>query len=104
MTKYLLAYKGGSMPATDEERQAVMAAWGQWFGALGTAVVDGGNPFGQSRAVAAAGSRSDGASSSLSGYSVLQAESLDAAAKMAAGCPVLKGGGTVDVYETINVM
>ena len=104
MTKYLLAYKGGGMPATEQERQAVMAAWGQWFGALGTAVVDGGNPFGKSRAVAATGARGDGASSSLTGYSVLQAESLDAAAKLAAGCPILKGGGTVDVYETINVM
>jgi hypothetical protein len=104
MTKYLLAYRGGSMPATDQERQATMAAWGQWFGVLGSAVVDGGNPFGQSRAVAATGSRGDGAASSLTGYSVLQAESLEAAAKMASGCPILKGGGAVDVYETINVM
>jgi len=104
MTKYLLAYKGGSMPATEQERQAVMAAWGQWFGALGAAVVDGGNPFGKSQAVAAGGARIGGASSSLTGYSVLQAESLDAAARLAAGCPILKGGGTVDVYETINVM
>lgn len=104
MTKYLFAYRGGGMPATEQEQQAAMAAWGQWFGTLGTAVVDGGNPFGQSRAVAATGARGNGAGSSLTGYSVLQAESLDAAAKLAAGCPILKSGGTVDVYETINVM
>jgi hypothetical protein len=104
MTKYLLAYKGGGTPASEQDRQAAMAAWGQWFGSLGAAVVDGGNPFGQSRAVSAGGGRGDGAGTALTGYSVLQAESLDAAAKMAAGCPILKSGGTVDVYETINVM
>ena len=103
MTKYLLAYKGGSIPASEQEQKAAMAAWGQWFGSLGTAVVDGGNPFGRSRAVAATGSRGDGASA-LTGYSVLQAESLEAAASLAAGCPILKNGGTGDVYETINVM
>jgi hypothetical protein len=25
-------------------------------------------------------------------------------ASLAAGCPIVKNGGTVDVYETINVM
>ena len=105
MTKYLLAYKGGGTPASEQDRQAAMAAWGQWFGSLGAAVVDGGNPFGRSRGIAAGGGRDEGAAgSALTGYSVLQAESLDAAARMAAGCPILKSGGTVDVYETVNVM
>ncbi|HSV65641.1 MAG TPA: hypothetical protein VLJ59_07020 [Mycobacteriales bacterium] len=28
MANYVLVYTGGSMPETDEERAAVMAAWG----------------------------------------------------------------------------
>jgi hypothetical protein len=40
----------------------------------------------------------------LSGYSVVSADSLDAATKMAAGCPVLTDGGIVEVYETFDVM
>ena len=66
MANFVLVYKGGGgMAATEAERQAVMAEWGQWFGALGQAIVDGGNPFGNSSSVAADGTVKDGASSSL---------------------------------------
>jgi hypothetical protein len=32
-----------------------MAAWGSWYGQLGQALVDGGNPFGPARSIAADG-------------------------------------------------
>ena len=104
MGKYVLAYKGGGMAATDEERQAAMAAWGNWFGTLGPAIVDAGNPFGPSATVGSRGALSDGASSGLTGYSVLNADSLAAAGELAKGCPVLSAGGSVEVYETFEVM
>ena len=44
MANYLLVYKGGSMPDDDVTQKAVMDAWGAWFGQLGDAVVDPGNP------------------------------------------------------------
>ena len=44
------------------------------------------------------------ATSELSGYSVLTADSLSGAAALAKGCPVLEHGGSVEVYETIDVM
>jgi hypothetical protein len=104
MGKYVLAYKGGGMAATEAEQQAAMEAWGAWFGSLGSAVVDGGNPFATSKVVASDGSVSDGDGSGLTGYSIVEADSLDAAAGMAKGCPILSGGGAVEVYQTINVM
>ncbi len=105
MANYLLAYKGGAgMAETDAERQAAMAAWGNWFGSMGEAVVDPGNPFGPSATVAADGSLNDGASSGLSGYSVLSADNLAAARELVKGCPVLAAGGSVEVYETFPVM
>jgi len=103
MANYLLAYTGGGMAETDAEREAAMAAWGQWFGQLGPAIVDAGNPFGPSVSVGAAGA--DGAAKTgLTGYTVLTADSLDAATELAKGCPVFANGGKVDVYETIPVM
>jgi hypothetical protein len=101
MGKYLFAYRGGMMADTDEQRQAVMQAWGQWFGELGQAIVDPGNPFAGSTSVDGNGGGS--VDSQLTGYSVIKADSLDAASALAKGCPVLKGGGSVDVYETIEV-
>lgn len=103
MGKYLLAYTGGSMAQTEEEQQEVMAAWGAWFGQLGQAVVDPGNPFGPSATVSG-GAVSEGGASSLTGYTVLSAESLQSAGELAKGCPVLSRGGSVEVYETFEVM
>ena len=100
MANYLLVYKGGRPSGGDP--QAAMAAWGKWFGQLGAAVVDGGAPFGPSKTVGGGGV-SEGASSSLTGYSVLKADNLAAAAALAKGCPVLGNGGSVEVYETVKM-
>ncbi len=102
MANYLLAYKGGSMAETPEAQEAAMQAWGEWFGTLGSAVVDMGAPFGASTAVQADGSTGT-TSAGLSGYSVLQADSLELAAKLAGGCPVFTSGGSVEVYEAIEM-
>ena len=102
MANYVFAYSGGKGVAADEaERNAQMARWGQWFGELGAAVVDGGAPTGIAKTVGAGGSVSDGGSRGLTGYSVVTADSLDSAVKLAQGCPVLEVGGAVDVYEAI---
>ncbi len=96
MGKFVLAYRGGGMAETDAEQEAVMQAWMGWFGSLGDAVVDGGNPFGASTSVGGGE-----AASGLTGYSIIEAGSLDAASELAAGCPVLDSGGSVDVYEAM---
>lgn len=101
MGNYVYAYRGGSMAATEQERETAMAAWGAWFGGLGDAVVDPGNPFGASKSVGAAANGTAG--SGLTGYSVVAADSLDAATALAEGCPVINSGGSVDVYETIAI-
>ena len=98
MAKFVLAYKGGGMAQTEEEREAAMQAWGAWFGGLGSAVVDAGNPFSSSKAVGGNGT------SGLTGYSILTADSLDAASKLAEDCPVLSNGGDVEVYEVLELM
>jgi hypothetical protein len=102
MANFVFAYSGGNgMSADPAEREQAMAAWGRWFGTLGEAVVDAGAPTGASKTVAANGSVSDGGSRGLNGYSVISADSLDAAVETAKGCPLLSNGGAVDVYETV---
>lgn len=101
MTNYVFAYRGGGGAPSPEEMEQVMAAWGAWFGTLGAALVDGGNPFGPSRTLHPDGSTTDGGGAELSGYSIVSAADLAAAADLAKGCPLLGSGGTVEVYETI---
>jgi hypothetical protein len=104
MANYVLVYKGGGMPETEAEQKAVMDAWGAWYGSLGESIIDGGNPFGPSASVATDGTVKDGAASGLTGYTIIKADSLPAASQMAKGCPILTGGGSIEVYETFNVM
>jgi len=106
MANYLLLYSGGGMPETPEEQVAVTKAWTDWFGSLGAAVVDGGNPFTPAaKHVGANGHIGDGPlGSPASGYSIVQADSLGAAVTIAQGCPIVKTGGQITVYETFNAM
>ncbi len=104
MANYLLVYHGGGMPETPEENQKVMAAWNSWFGELGGALVDGGNPVSQVKTIAPDGTVSEGTSHRPTGYSIIKADNLDAAVKLAKGCPVLQGGATVEVAETFAAM
>jgi hypothetical protein len=105
MGDYVLLYSGGSMPETEEEQAKVMQAWTSWFENLGAALKDGGNPFsGQAKSISTDGSISEGGSAPATGYSIIEADSLDAAVDLAKGCPVLQGGASVSVYETLKVM
>lgn len=102
MTRYLLSYHGGKMPETKEEGDRVMKAWGDWMGALGAALADGGNPTSRSKTIAANGSVSDGGGANpVAGYTIIEASDLDAAVKLAKGCPQLASGGSVEVSELI---
>ena len=102
MANFVFVYSGGKGVSEDEaERNEQYAQWGRWFEELGTAVVDGGAATGTAKTVEPGGSVSEGGSRGLTGYSIVSADSLDAAVELAKGCPVLEIGGTVDVYEAI---
>jgi hypothetical protein len=106
MAKYLFVYHGGGghKPGTKEEIAEVMNAWGQWFGSMGSAVIDGGNPVGKSTTVMGNGSIvNDGGANPASGYSLIEASSLDDAIAKAKGCPVLAEGGSVELAEAIDM-
>jgi hypothetical protein len=98
MAKFVYIYSGGKMPETPEEGQQVMAAWMSWMGGLGATITDQGNPFGASTSVSPKGI---GGTGTAGGYSTIEADSLEDAAKKADGCPILAAGGTVDVYEAV---
>ena len=104
MAKFLLVYRGGSAPETDEARAASMTAWTNWFTNLGPAVVDAGNPTSQGKTINADGSVSGDGRAAASGYSILSADSLDAALTMAKSCPIIGDGGSIDVCETFDIM
>jgi hypothetical protein len=106
MANFVLLYSGGSMPETQAEQAQVMQAWEAWFGKIGSALVDGGNPFTPvAKTIDKNGKVTDGPVGTLAtGYSIIKADSLDAAVALAKSCPVFLGGGNLSVYETFPVM
>ncbi len=103
MAKYIFAYHGGKAPSSPEEGEKVMAQWQAWFGGLGSAVIDGGNPVGMSKTVSGSGVADDGGANPISGFSLVEAADIDAAAAMAKDCPMIADGGSVEVAECFDM-
>ena len=94
MSEYVFAFRNRPDVTADD---AVEAAWAAWFAELGEKVASFGHRVGRAHMVG------DGPASpnALSGYVVVNADSLDDAVALAQGCPGLKSGGQVEVGETV---
>lgn len=104
MSNFLLLYHGGSRPEDPAEQAKSMEAWTAWFGELGSALVDGGNPASQTRQIAADGTVTQVNGGAPTGYSIIKAADMDSAVARAKGCPVLQGGASLQVVETLDMM
>ena len=103
MANYLLVYHGGAMPEGEAAMAEVTKAWTEWFGQLGDALVDGGNPASNVREIASNGAVTT-VQNGPTGYSIIKADDIDGAVALAKGCPVLQGGASLQVVETFNAM
>ena len=99
MSKFLLLMHFTGDYPTDEAGQTEMGqAWGAWYGSLGAAIVDAGGQGGQATAVTASGSTD--ASGQVTGYTIVEADDLDAAVEIAQRNPIVAGdSGSVDVIS-----
>jgi hypothetical protein len=100
MVNWLFVYYGGMMATTPEEQKKSMDAWKGWFGKLGKAIVDGGAPTKPCTIVSKSGTSAIGANP-VTGYTIIQADTLDAAVVMANGCPSIPEDGQVAIYELL---
>jgi len=104
MKKYLVLYRSsessGEMMAesTPEQRQAGMDAWMAWFGRVGDAVVDVGAPLGDEQQLGSGGAH-------VTGFTILQADSEDAAVGLLEDHPHLQmpGDSSIEVLEFLPV-
>lgn len=107
MKKFVFVYYGSvrSSDISEEDMEKTMEAWKAWFGTFGEQMVDGGNPFGNgAMAVTAEGTKEIPADMwPAKGYTIINAESMEAAMEIAKGCPALQDDpeGAVRVYEAL---
>jgi hypothetical protein len=110
MTKFLVLYmaKGEDFErmmksATLEQQQKGMQAWMKWMGDHQASIVDGGAPLGKSKRVDAKGTSDT--RNELGGYSIVQADSADAAAKLIGKehPHLMMPGAWVEIVEIMKV-
>lgn len=99
MPQYLIAYLGGDPPANPDEGRRHFARYREWLQSLGDAAVSPANPFRETHRVHPDGSTSAGSAIAMSGYTLIEADSIDAALAIARRCPFLEIGGTLEVSE-----
>lgn len=102
MSKYILAYYGGTKPKNPEEGAENMAQWKAWIENLGDAIVNPGTPIGKTNTVNFSGTISEGGDNTMHGFSVVQADNFEAALEMAKTCPQTEGG-TIEVSEMMEM-
>lgn len=100
MLNYVFTYYGEPKFARPEEGAKYMARWRAWVGGLGDALVNPGTPLGKSKIVSSGGVSDGAGSKRLTGFSIVEADSMDAALEMAKRCPHLEHG-TIEVAEAM---
>ena len=103
MKKFILSYLGGNQPETPEEGKAHFAKYRQWLGDLGDAVLIPAAPFKNPVTVNPDGSVTEGSTTAMSGYTIVQADSAEEALEMAKSCPFLEIGGSLEVAELMEM-
>ena len=103
MTQYIITYLGGDQPASPEAGQQHFAKYQEWLTSLGEAVVSPANPFKDTRTVNPDRTVSIGSKTLMSGYTVIEADSMEKALEMVKPCPFLDINGRLEVSELMKM-
>jgi len=103
MAQYVIVYLGGNPPSTPEEGKQHMAKYMDWLSSLGDKAVSPANPLKGTQTVNSDGSVSEGGTVGMSGYTIIEAQSMEAALSVAKACPFLEVGGTLEVSELMKM-
>lgn len=103
MAHYVIVYLGGNPPSSPEEGKQHMAKYKEWLASLGASAVSPANPFKYTTTIGPDGAVSEGSSTNMSGYTIIDVDSMDAAVDAAKACPFLDVGGTLEVSELLQM-
>jgi hypothetical protein len=96
MPRYLMTYRSPGHYAPTSETTEL---WWAWFDSMGEQLVEMGSPVTNVTSVGSC----DGGGTELGGYSIIEAEDVDAALRIAKGCPHLDQSGGVELGQLVDV-
>ncbi len=96
MKKFMFLTYGFEKPTPE-----IMQAWGKWFESMADSIAEKGGHFSAAREITHAGTKDlPLGMDSITGYTVINAENLDDAEKIAQGCPII---ASIRVYELMTM-
>ena len=99
MPQFVIVYVGGNPPSSPEEGKKHFSKYREWLSALGDAAVSPANPLKNTTTVNPDGTTTAGGATKISGYTIIKADSMEAALSIAKACPFLDIGGSLEVSE-----
>ncbi len=99
MPQYVITYLGGNQPSSPEEGKQNMANYMEWLSLLGENAVSPMNPFKDTHTINPDGTASARATTKMSGFTIIKAESMENALSIAKSCPFLETGDSLEVSE-----
>jgi hypothetical protein len=103
MAQFVFVYLGGNQPSSPEEASNHFSKYMEWLSSLGDSVVIPTIPLKDTNTVNADGTIREGGSSAMSGFSIIKADSMEAALSIAKACPFLEIGGSLEVSEFMQM-
>ena len=103
MPQYVMTYLGGNQPSTPAEGQQHFARYMDWLAGLGESAVSPANPLANTHTVSSDGAVAAGGTTSMSGFTIIEAASMEAALAAAKSCPFLELGGSLEVSELMQM-
>jgi hypothetical protein len=109
MSKFVFIYHAPMTPAeaappSPEEMAAVMGQWNAWGAKVGDGLIDFGTPLANGVRVSPGGTTAP-SRREVAGYSIIEADNLDAAVELAKQHPHLNmpGGCEIEVHEAQQI-
>ena len=109
MSKFVFIYHAPMTPAeasppSPEDMAAVMGEWNAWAAKVGNGMIDFGTPLANGVRVSPGGTTAP-SQREVAGYSIIEAEDLDAAVELAKQHPHLNmpGGCEIEVHEAQQI-
>ena len=102
MAQFMIVYLGGEQPTDQAAATQHMEKYREWLKSLGDSVVSALNPLKDTHVINSNGA-TNGSSTAMSGFTIVQANSIEAVIEMSKTCPFLDINGTLEVSELMQM-
>jgi hypothetical protein len=102
MTRFLVTYHGSEMPHEPEAIAQARDAFIQWAAKTGAALAEPGDPVRSFTTMDRSGTRAGAADGPFNGWSVIEADDVDAVRKTLEDHPFIGRGGQLQISEPLT--